>query len=348
MFEWRNDNTIAVTPPTKPKKCTGTRFAAIFGLNAWSTPFEVWCEITRTCEEPFTETKYTAAGKAIEPKQLNYCKNTFFMNVHTPTDEYGENFFEKTYGDFFPHNPIFGGMWDSLVIDKNGKPVRVIECKTTKRAEDWEGGKIPEYYAMQAALYAYLLGVDDVLMVASFLEESDYDHPENYVPSVKNTILVSFKVSKRYPNFKQLIERAIEWWENHVKTGISPAYDEKKDADILKALRTKHIDTATVGVNDIVTEIETLTDKINGHNAEIADKENRLKTLKETLSKQMKAQFAPGDKSVRTEGDRYVFTVTKSVTDGVDKDKLAADGLLEKYKKSTEKFTLTVKKKEDK
>lgn len=347
MLEWTEYNTITITPPLKPKKLTGTRFAAALNRSAWDTPFAAWCAVTRTYEEPFAETKYTQAGKTIEPKQLAYCKNVYFMNVHTPTDEYGEDYFKKTWGDFFPQNPIFGGMWDSLVVDSKGKPIKVIECKTTKRAEDWNNNAIPEYYALQAALYAYLLGVDDVIMVASFLEESDYDQPEKFAPSVKNTILRSFKVSERYPKFKQLIAEATKWWKNHVETGISPAYDEKRDADILKALRTKTIDTSKVGNADIVAEIETLTDEIDAHNAQIADKVKRLKTLKETLSKSMQKTFSPGDKSVKITGDRYVFTVTKSMTESVDKEALKADGIYEKYKQFTEKFTLTVKK-EDK
>ena len=36
--------------PKKKKKLTGTRFATVMGLNAWASPFETWCAITRTYE----------------------------------------------------------------------------------------------------------------------------------------------------------------------------------------------------------------------------------------------------------------------------------------------------------
>lgn len=49
-MEWIDGNRIKVVPPKKPKKITGTRFAAIMGLNVWNTPFKTWCEITRTYE----------------------------------------------------------------------------------------------------------------------------------------------------------------------------------------------------------------------------------------------------------------------------------------------------------
>ena len=233
-MEWLESKQLKIIPPKRPKKVTGTRFAAIMGLNAWNSPFKTWCEITRTYEEPFEETIYTAAGKAIEPKQAEYMKKAYFMtNIVSPTDVYGENYFQKTFGDFFKDEPIFGGMWDYLLCDENGKPTTVLEMKTTKRSEDWEND-IPEYYALQAALYAYLLGVDSVMMVASFLEDKDYKNPEAFVPSTKNTIVVPFKLSERYPNFGKYVKKAEKWWKTCVEGGVSPVFDEKKDADILK------------------------------------------------------------------------------------------------------------------
>lgn len=341
MFEWQ-EKTIKVDVPKKPKKLTGTRFASVLGLNAWNTPFSAWCEITRVYEEPFEDSIYTLAGKAIEPKQIEYCKKAFFLNVQTPTDKYGKDYFNKTFGDFFPENKIFGGMWDSLVLDKDGKPCKVIECKTTKRVEDWNG-KIPEYYALQAALYAYLLGVDDVIMVASFLDEKDYEHPETFVPNVKNTVLLPFKVSEKYPNFPKKCETALTWWNNHVLTGVSPAFDEKKDAEILKALRTNHIDSSKVGVDAIIEELESLIPDIAEHEAKIKDKTNRVKVLQEELKKQAIASFRNGDTKVEFQGKQRLFTISRQVGVSIDKAALEADGLLSKYQTSTETYKLTNK-----
>ncbi len=44
-MEWLDGNKIQIIPPKRPKKLTGTRFATILGLNPWSTPFEIWCEV---------------------------------------------------------------------------------------------------------------------------------------------------------------------------------------------------------------------------------------------------------------------------------------------------------------
>ena len=106
-MEWLDGNKIQIIPPKRPKKLTGTRFATILGLNPWSTPFEIWCEVTRTYQKPFEDTIYTIAGKTIEPKQAEYMKQTYFMsNLVTPTDIWGKDYFRQTYGDFFKESTV--------------------------------------------------------------------------------------------------------------------------------------------------------------------------------------------------------------------------------------------------
>ena len=340
-MEWLDSKQIKITPPKRTKKVTGTRFATILGLNPWSTAFEMWCAITKTYELPFEDTIYTLAGKSIEPKQAEYMKRSYGMDLISPTDRYGADYFKKTWGDFFPDDPRFGGMWDFLAVDENGVVDTVIECKTTKRAEDWKGD-IPEYYALQAALYAYLLGVDNVVMVASFLEDKDYENPENFVPSVNNTITVEFKVSERYPDFEQKVAQVEQWWADHVDTGLSPAYDEKKDAEILKALRTHNL-TPDTDIHALIEEAEGLKTTIDAATIAIADKEKRLKEISEIIKEHAMSQFRPGDKKVEVKGLVYTWSIAKSETTTIDKKALEADGLLDKYQKKTEQYRMTVK-----
>ena len=341
-MEWLEGNKIKVVPPKRPKKLTATRFATVLGLNPWSTPFEVWCEITRTYQKPFEETIYTAAGKTIEPKQAQFMKKSYFMtNIVTPTDIYGEDYFNRTYGDFFKDEPIFGGMWDYLLFNENKKPVTVLEMKTTKRAEDW-AKDIPEYYALQAALYAYLLGVDDVIMVASFLSDKDYKDPAQFIPSAKNTITVPFKVSERYPEFKKLVKKAEKWWKDHVETGISPAFDEKADAEILKELRTNTLNPES-DIEALLREGEELKAEIDRLSAPIEALEKRLKVVTDIIKQHALAQFRDGDKKVSIRGEKYEWNVSRSETSEIDKDGLKADGLLAKYTRAKVSYRITTK-----
>lgn len=340
-IKWLEGNRIQIAPPTKTKKISGTRFATILGLNPWSTPFEMWCAITKTYEKPFEDTIYTIAGKTIEPKQADYMESSYAMDLIRPKDIWGEDYFNKTWGDFFPENKHLGGMWDYLAKNENGKVDTVLEMKTSKRVEDWEKD-IPEYYALQAALYAYLKGVDNVIMVASFLEPKDYEHPEKYKPSAKNTITVEFKVSERYPDFKDKVAKVEKWWADYVDTGISPVYDEKKDAEILKALRTNSLSPET-DITALVKEAEGLKAEIDKVESSISDKEKRLKQINDIIKDHAIGQFREGDKKVEVKGSTYCWTVSRSSTTSIDKDALKADGLLEKYSKKTDSYRLSVK-----
>ena len=346
-MKWNNDNTITITPPKRPKKCTGTRFAAIMGLNKWTTPFNAWCAITRTYEEPFEDTIYTVAGKTIEPKQAVYMADKYFWkHLITPTDVYGEDYFNKTWGDFFKDEPIFGGMWDYLFVDKEGKPTTVLEMKTTKRSEDWLDD-IPEYYALQAALYAYLLGVDDVIMVCTVLEDKDYENPDKFVVTPDNTFERAFKVSERYPKMKQTIKKVEKWWKEHVVGGVSPAYDEKADADILKVLRDNNLSPET-DIAALVAEAESLKARIDEVYASIADDEKRYKVLTDQIKQAAIEQFRDGDKSVTINGTKYDWVTSRTVSKKLDEDAMKADGVYEKYKtKESVTFRFTPKERKE-
>lgn len=343
-IKWLEGNRIQIDPPKKTKKITGTRFATILGLNPWSTPFEMWCAITKTFELPFEDTIYTIAGKTIEPKQADYMKKSYGMDLITPTDRYGADYFNKTWGDFFPEYEHLGGMWDFLGVNEDGEVDTVLEMKTTKRIEDWQNDA-PEYYALQAALYAYLLGVDDVIMVASFLEEKDYEDPKKYNPNIKNTITVEFKVSERYPDFAEKVMWVEQWWKDYVDSGISPEFDEKKDAEILKALRTTTLSPDT-DIEALIKEGEELKAEIDKVSAAIADKEKRLKEINGIVKDHATKQFKTGDKKVEVKGSRYVWSLSRTVKDvtKINEKALKADNLFEKYSVTTQEtsYRMTV------
>lgn len=337
------ENHIENKAKKKPKKITATRFATVLGLNPWSTPFEVWCNVTHTYEKPFEDTIYTTAGKTIEPKQINYMRDAYAMdNLRTPSDIYGADYFNKTFGDFFSNQKICGGMWDSLLVDEStGLPEAVLEFKTTKRSEDWED--IPEYYALQAALYAYLLGVDDVIMIASFLAPKDYENPDKFVPSAANTLTREFKVSERYPDFADKVKTVEEWWKQYVETGISPDFDEKKDEEILKALRTNTAPSDS-DIDAVIAEAEQIRAKLDEAKKAVSGDEKRLKKLEDAIKEHMVKMFRDGDKKVIMSGKSMLWEVNKTESMKVDEDALKADGLLEKYKnKPSTTYRLTAK-----
>lgn len=340
-IEFLDGNRIKVPVPKKPKKLTATRFATIMGLNAWSTPFSAWCEMTRTYEEPFEDSIYTIAGKVIEPKICDYLRDRYFMDIKSPTDVYGPDYFRKTWGDFFPDVEALGGMWDFLGDDF------VVEVKTTKRVEDWRGvdGTVepPIYYKLQASLYAYLLGFDNVVMTCSFLQDKDYANPEAFVPTVDNTVVIEFKLSEAFPTFKEsYIDPALKFWSDHVLTGISPEFDEKKDAEILKVLRKNVTEATDKDVAKLMAEADKLRVSVDKAEARIADKKKRLKEIENQVKESMKSQFRDGDKKVEIAGKKYTWTLSKSERNSLDSTKLKKElpDVFTKYSKKSEVYSL--------
>ena len=351
-IKW-NGSTIAVDVPKKPKKISGTHFATVLGIDPWKTPFEAWCKCTRTYEPPFEGNKYTNAGEIIEPKVFEFLRTSmgFGDKLRTPTDVYGKDYFKKTWGDFFPESSTFSGMWDALILGDDGKPEYVVEIKTVQidgrsgsLENRWKDGEAPHYQALQASLYAWLLGVNKVLMVAVALEDKkgDYEHPEQVVPSYANgnVYIDEFEVSKRYPDFDLYIEQATIWWNSYVLTGHSPAFDEKKDAEILNVLRTNSLNPET-DMSALIIEAEQLKVEIDEVVSAVAEKEKRLKAINEYIKKYALEQFRDGDKKVSIKGQRYEWVLSKSTTTELDKEALKADGLFERYNKEKINYRLT-------
>lgn len=348
---WLDGNRIEIDKCVRPKKITGTKLGVILGANYWSTPFEAWCDITKVYKTPFEETKYTLAGKAIEPKQIKWLEDSLYLdNLVRPADVFGNDFFNTTYGNFFT-NAIFGGMWDALLVNKetwDGTNAdlpkcteTVIECKTTKRIEDWKDGSIPEYYALQAALYAYLLNCDDVVMVVTALSESDYDAPEDFVVTPENTFTREFKVSERYPHFrKDIILKADKWYKDHVIGGVSPKYDEK-DAEIIKELQKKTLNP-DADIHAMLDELTELESKVDIVMSTIAADTKRIKNIKEQLKKYATNHLGDNTSCEFTNG-KLKCSLKLSTSFKPDEDKLKEDGLWNTYVKevTTSRFTVT-------
>lgn len=334
MKDWSYSKSgTRVVLPSEPKqklKVTGTRFATILGFNDWSTPFEAWCEITKTAKKPFEGNKYTEAGKTIEPKVIEYCKEKVSPHVQSPQEWFGNTYEEVKY-DFFPNVKIYGGMWDAVVTNRSGDKIRsIIEIKTTKRAEDWVDHP-PTYYLLQACLYAYLVGVDQVIMCVSFLDEDDYKHPEKYVVGEDNTKIFIYSLSElRFTHheysFTDLIAMANNFYDNYVRTGESPEFDEKKDEEILKILRTmKPANDNTL--DDIIMTLNQKEAKLSDLKKEsgIDDLEKEIKALKEAVKKDFLEKIGDSDKlvyngwSLSRGKDKETVDIEALKNDGLDK-----------------------------
>ena len=334
------DNHIEIDKlPKKCKKITGTRLGAILGVNPWSTPFEKWCEITKVYEKPFEDTPQMQAGRVIESKVIDYLKTNYFMDdIVVPEDVYGKDFFKKTFGDFYPEDSIFGGMWDAKRPNK-----AIIEIKTSniRNLNKWMI-EIPQYYQAQGDLYAYLEGVDEVIFACAFITDEQYEHPDDYVCTPSNTLVRTYKLSEKYDNFEDVLGDVTGWYFQYVKRLRSPDFDEKKDAEILKALRTKTIDTIDeTEIAETIWKAETLKKEIDAKTKELNIYLDAIKQYG------MSHMSADDENIVITSGNIYDFSVGKSMRNSANTKKMKEDGIYDKYVTQSEVYTLRVKEKKD-
>lgn len=245
-IEWLEGNQIKAPVPLNPKKITGTKLPGVLGEDSYITPFQAWCELMHVHNKKFKDNERTIAGKKIQPLAAEYLKQEkSSLNVLSPQDEFGENPEESTGYDFFD-DEIFGGMWDVIAKTFSGDVAKVYEIKTTNKTNKkyWDRNpfKIPKDKLLQGALYAYLLGLSSVTMLACYLNEQDYKDPDSHKFTKDNTIEVEVPIDSIVGDFeKEVIERARQWYHDHVDTGISPPYDEEKDKEYLQAIRKNTI-----------------------------------------------------------------------------------------------------------
>lgn len=369
MVDWKyseDGKHIVLTngEPRSKLKVTGTRLAGILGLNRWTTPFQMWCEITKVARLPFEDSIYTLAGKAIEPKQIQWTKERISENVLSPEEFFGNRYHEMRF-DFYPENKIYGGMWDAKLVRPSGKVSDIFEFKTTKRAEDWVDNP-PVYYLIQALEYAYLEGAKRVHLVVSFLEDDDYNHPEDYVVTDENTQIFTYDVKSTVINLitgeiccniedlseiqtpffcdiSELIFAANHWYDKYIKKGISPKFDEVKDKEYLSILRTSKPQN-DLDETDLVAKANSIIAKIDDIKKQtgIAELEKELKACEAGIKEKLIASM--GENDTKAVLGNYTLSKTVKETVSYDTDSMKRDGVLNKYEIRETKETLTLRK----
>lgn len=201
----------------KQKKITGTRLATILGLNKFNSPFSAWAEMTGLYK-PVIPDKYLKVGQVLEKPIIQHIEDCYDFNIHT---------FDKNEIKFdnFKDNPIFGGMVDGIDIDKK----TLVEIKTTniKNKRYWDR-QIPIEYMYQAQLYCELANLKNILFGVCFVEEQDYENPNN-IPIDDRDIKI-YTVERT--NIKREMEKATEWYKEYILNFKSPEINFKSNKDI--------------------------------------------------------------------------------------------------------------------
>lgn len=350
--EWRygedNKHIVLSEPPKQKLRITGHRVASVLGLNQYQTPFGAWCEITKLVKLPFEDTKYTIAGKTIEPKLIDVVREEF-PNIMSIEEYYGNNLDRYKWNNFIDESDIFGGIIDAVGTKNDMKTITlIVECKTSSKPQEWDNNNVPLSYLLQGCEYAYLKKLDRVVFICAFLQEVDYNHPEKFVPTKENTKLVVKKIKDvrvEMPNgdlitFEEAIEYCEDWWHTYIDTGISPPFDEKKDKEYLDIIRTsKPInDNALEDICKQAIELEEEIERLK-EDSGLKSKEEELSILKESIKEGMLNLLQPGETKISCSG----YKLSGSVSTKFDSKSFQKDHpkTYEKYCTQTTTFRLS-------
>lgn len=208
------------------KKIGGSSIGDVLLVDQWKSQFVAFCRIA-WIGLPILDTKYIDAGNAIEQKVLDAVAEMKGSPVKGyPAAKYN-------YDYFAGKDDVVGGLPDGL-LEKEGI---VLEVKTTgeKNYDKWAQWGVPAGYIKQASLYTYLMGLEKYSIVATFLKEEDYAHPEDYPIRQRRIKSYNFTIVKS--QVEDDIKKVKEWYYKVTKEGVSPKFDPVKDKDQIEYLK---------------------------------------------------------------------------------------------------------------
>ncbi len=260
------ENRIIRFDPSKHGKITGSRFYSILGEDPYTSEFAAACNISRIYTD-YEETKYTLAGEAIEPIIRNHVRD----HAHDLLDGYLRTSSSDNVGvenpvaakecgyDHFRFDPVFGGMVDGY-IRVNGKRRAILEIKTASSREKWTDahGNIacaPDNYVLQASLYAELSELDEIIFAVGFLNEDDYEHPEQWTPKDDNFYIV-YKMKK---DISEEMDSGRKWFQKYILGGVTPCWSDR-DMDIINNLTIRKVDFVPGDLTELIREYAASND----------------------------------------------------------------------------------------
>lgn len=134
------------------------------------------------------------------------------------------------------HNFMLGNV-DRLILDKGGRGLGILECKTASayKLGEWEDDQVPDEYAIQLQHYMAVLGVD-------------YGYFAVLIGGQK----FQYKLVERNDRIiDSLIQIEDEFWNKHVVPGIPPMIDgSDASSDLLNQLYPKSAPASEIILDD--------------------------------------------------------------------------------------------------
>jgi putative phage-type endonuclease len=169
-----------------------------------------------------------------------------------------------------PEHKFMLGNVDRLILDKGGRGLGVLECKTASafKMDEWEEDKVPDEYSIQLQHYMAVLGVDygyfAVLIGGQKFQYKLVERNERIIDS--------------------LIQIEDEFWNKHVVPGIPPMIDgSQASTDLLSQLYPVSAPSSEIILDDkqakLIKELVTAKDEADAAMKQVKRYENELKAI---------------------------------------------------------------------
>ena len=301
-----------------PNKISGTRLASAVGMSPWATPYMLACQLLGVWSEDIGDKPSVKVGQVLESVIIGHL-NTLGYNVRT-----GEELFAPREGDHdsWPSDfddPIFSGHIDGMTDDA------IVEVKTTVNPQDWQDGRIPPQYWLQASLYAVMLGKSRILFPVGFLTPEDLSNPQDWDPA-ENLYLFEAPV---HPDIEAIMDSARSFYTTYTLNGTTPEPATDADWRLAELLKTE---SGAVPVQGLIADLADLQEQERSIKKQIED-------IKERLMLNMRY-----NETDRLEAYGHAVTLEERSRTSVDTLKLKMSGLFDQYAKTTTYKQLNIRK----
>ena len=304
--------------PGFPYKISGTRLASAVGMSPWATPYKLACQLIGVYGQDIGDKPSVKAGQVLEKVIIDH------LNANGYDIKTGEELFKPREGDHddWPsdfEDPIFSGHIDGMTEDA------IVEVKTSANPQDWQDGKIPMQYWLQASLYAVMLGKDKIIYPVGFLAPGEAYNPQNWDPSQD---LYVFEAPV-YPEIDRVMEEARTFYRTYALNGTTPEPMTKEDWELADMLR---VESEEVCINGAIADLISLQDQER-------DIKRQIEGLRDRISLHMQYNHQT---SIEAYGHEVVLSERSH--NSVDTIKMKMDGVYDLYAKKTPYKQLTIKK----
>ncbi|MGM1022984.1 MAG: YqaJ viral recombinase family protein [Bacillota bacterium] len=289
----------------------GSDASAVAGLNRYKSPVGVFLEKTDQIvpDEP-GEAAYW--GNQLEDLVAREFMNQTGLRVQRSNKMYQH-----------PDHPFMLGNIDRLIMDKGGRGIGILECKTASayKLSEWADDQVPDEYAIQLQHYMAVLGVDygyfAVLIGGQKFQYKLVERNEGIIDS--------------------LVQIEGEFWNNHVIPRVPPMVDgSDASTDLLNRLYPTSRPAAEITLEK---DQALLVDKL------IAAKEDAQVAAEQVKRLENELKAAIGENEVATYNGEPLVTWKSSQTTRLDTKRLKQEQphIFEKYANTTSSRRFLVK-----